>query len=99
KPQAFWVAATPDFARAHPGCAAATTRQLFRGRDALDAPLRQQRAQGRRLERLMEHLDVVGARLLPHARAAVGGDQDGGEIGAETPTQRTDSSDAVAIVE
>ena len=53
----------------------------------------------RRLDRLVEHLDAVGARLLAHVRAAVGGDQDGGEVGAEAVAQRGDGLDAVAVVE
>ena len=59
----------------------------------------EQRAQGGRLERLVEHLDAVRARFLAHVRAAVGGDQDGGEIGAEAPAQLGDRLDAVALVE
>ena len=63
------------------------------------APLREQRAQGRRLERLVEHLDGVRAGILAHMRAAVGGDQDGGEVGAEAPAQFGDRIDAIALVE
>ena len=44
---------------------------LFRRRHAQHAPLRQQRAQRRRLDRLVQHLDALRARLLAH-RAASG---------------------------
>ena len=58
--------------------------RLLRRRDPLHAPLCQQRAQCGRLDRLVEHLNVVGARLLAHVRAAIGGDQDGREIGGRS---------------
>ena len=74
-------------------------RDLLRRRHPLHAPLREQRAQRRRLDRLVEHLDAVGARLLAHVRAAVGGDQDRGQVGAEAVAQRGDRRDAVAVVE
>ena len=63
------------------------------------APLREQRAQRRRLDRLVEHLDAVRPRLLAHVRAPVGGDEDGREVGAESPPQWRDRLDAVAVVE
>ena len=71
----------------------------FRRRHALHAPLCDQRAQRRRLERLVEHLDVARARFLAHMRRAVGGDQDRRQVGAEAPAQRRDRLDAVAGVE
>ena len=56
-------------------------RHSLRGH-ALHAPLRDQRAQRRGLDRLVEHLDAGGAGLLAHARRAVGGDQDRRQVGA-----------------
>ena len=51
-------------------------------RDALHPPLRHQRAQRRRLDRLVEHMHAFGARLLAHMRRAVGGDQDRRDVAA-----------------
>ena len=69
---------------------------LLRRRHALHAPLREQRAQRRRLERLVA-APGCRARALPRApRAAVGGDQDRRQVGAEAPAQRRDRLDAVA---
>ena len=48
---------------------------------------------------LLQHLDVARARLVAHARRAVGGDQDRRQVGAEAPAQRGDRLDAVAVVE
>ena len=72
---------------------------LLRRRHRCDAPLRQQRAQRRRPDRLVQHLDIARARFLAHARAAVGGDEDRRQVGAEAPAQRRDRLDAVAAVE
>ena len=46
------------------------------GRHPLHAPLRDQRAQRGRLERLVQQMRAFGARFLAHGRRAVGGDQD-----------------------
>ena len=72
---------------------------LLRRRHPRHAPLRDQRAQRRRLERLVQHLDVARARFLAHRRRAVGGDQDRRQVRAEAPAQRRDRVDAVAAVE
>ena len=48
------------------------------------------------LSGLLQHLDVVRARLLAHRGRAVGGDQDRRQVGAEAPAQRGDRLDAVA---
>ncbi len=45
-------------------------------RDALHPPLRDQRAQRRRLDRLVEEMRAFGAGFLAHMQRAVGGDQD-----------------------
>ena len=77
-----------------------STEFLLRRRHPLHAPLRQQRAQRRRLDRLVEHLHVLASRASSRtAGDAVGGDQDGRQIGAEAPAQRGDGIDAVAVVE
>ena len=55
---------------------------LLRRRHPQHAPLRQQRAQRRRLDRLVQHLDALRARLLAHRRRAVGGDQDRRQVAA-----------------
>ena len=44
--------------------------RLLRRGDPLHAPLRHQRAQRRRLERLVQHLDVLRARLVAHHAAS-----------------------------
>ena len=46
------------------GAPAEGSRELLRRRHPQHAPLRQQRAQRRRLDRLVQHLDAFGARLL-----------------------------------
>src|SRR5262249_18562398 len=47
----------------------------FRRGGAVHAPLPDQRAQRRRLERLVQHCHIERARLVAHLRAAVGGDE------------------------
>jgi hypothetical protein len=59
-------------------------QRLFRRCHPLDAALREQRAQGRRLDRLAEHPDLVTASLFAHPFVAVGRDEDCSETGAET---------------
>ena len=51
------------------------------------------------LSGLLSTWTPLRARFLAHMRTAVGGDQDGGEIGAEAPAQLLDRLDAVAVVE
>ena len=61
--------------------------------------LHEQRAQGGRLERLVEHVDIVDTGIRAHPRAPVRGDQDPGEIGAKPMAQLANDLNAVAIVE
>ena len=79
--------------------AVAARRVLLRRRHAQHAPLREQRAQRRRLERLVQHLDALRARLLAHRRRAVGGDQDRRQVAAEARAQRAIASMPLPLVE
>ena len=68
-------------------------------RHALHAELRQPGAQGCGLYRLVENLDALRTGLVADVRAAVGGDEDGGQIRAETAAQLRDCRNPVTAVE
>src|SRR5438445_13702729 len=65
----------------------------------LRPPLPEQGAQRGRLQRLVQHRDLLVARGGLHGGAAIGGDQDRGDGVAEAAAKVADGGDAVAAAE